>query len=57
MTTQEAIKYFGGAKALAEALGIWPQAVYYWGDTPPPLRQYQIEVLTEGALKAQRKAG
>jgi len=54
MTKQEAIEYFGGTKALAEALGVWPQAIYYWREHPPPLRQYQIEELTQGALRADK---
>ncbi len=52
MTTKEAINYFGTIKALASAIGIWPHAVYKWGDRPPLPRQYQIEVITKGALKA-----
>jgi len=52
MTTQEAIDHFGGVKKLADALGIWVQAVYEWGDEPPILRQYELEVRTKGALKA-----
>jgi len=48
MKTQDAIKEFGGRKALADALGIWPQAVYNWGDDVPELRAYQIrEILTK----------
>jgi hypothetical protein len=43
MTTDEAIKAFGSRKALADALGIWPQAVYGWGDKVPELRVYQIK--------------
>lgn len=56
MTTQEAINYYGSAKALADALGVWPQTVYAWGERPPMLRQYQIEVLTHGALEADDDA-
>lgn len=43
MKTQEAIDLFGGCKALADALGIWPQAVYKWGENVPELRRYQIK--------------
>lgn len=43
MKTEEAIKAFGSIKALADALGIWPQAVYSWGEYVPPLRAYQIK--------------
>lgn len=55
MKTQEAIDYYGGIKKLADAIGIWPQVIYTWGDTPPMGRQYELEVKTEGALKADRK--
>lgn len=43
MKTEKAIEYFGGVKALADALGIWPQAIYKWGEDVPCLRAYQIK--------------
>ena len=52
MTTQKAIQYFGGIKELATALDIWPHAIYRWGERPPLPRQYEIEVKSGGALKA-----
>ncbi len=52
MTTKEAIDHFGSVKALADALRIWPHSVYKWGERPPMLRQYQIQVLTRGELRA-----
>lgn len=53
MLTKDAIAHFGNSQAeLARALGIKPQSVTDWGDTVPPLRQIQIEKLTDGALKA-----
>lgn len=45
MTKQEAIRIFGGTRALAEALGISTQAVGRWGEEIPPFRQYQIREL------------
>ncbi|MCX4186747.1 Cro/CI family transcriptional regulator [Methylophaga sp. OBS4] len=54
MTKDQAIKHFGGASKLANALGITKQAVNNWDDIPD-VRQYQIQVLTDGALKADRK--
>lgn len=51
MTTQQAIQHFGGARKLAKALKIKPEAVYQWNNHPPALRQYEIEQLTEGKLK------
>lgn len=52
MTTQESIDHYGSIRALAAALGITPQAVYAWGDTPPELAQYKLQVITDGALVA-----
>ncbi|MCL7941193.1 Cro/CI family transcriptional regulator [Halomonas sp. ATCH28] len=53
MKTQDAIEYYGGKKIdLAKALGISPSAVTMWGDKVPLLRQYQLERLTKGRLKA-----
>ena len=55
MTTEEAIQHFGGRKALADALGVWPQVIYQWGERPPMGRQYELEVKTGGVLKADRE--
>jgi hypothetical protein len=56
MKTQEAISHFGSVPELATALGLSSrQAVYAWGMYPPPGRQYQIEILTNGALRAERE--
>lgn len=52
MTTKEASTHYGSQLALARALGIWPTAVSQWGESPPQLRQYQIQCITEGKLKA-----
>lgn len=40
---------------MADALGIGRAAVYQWGDEPPIDRQCQIEVMTSGALIADRE--
>ena len=53
MTTKEAIKYFGGVKALADAVNVWPQAVYAWGKKPPMAKQYELQVKTSGELVAE----
>jgi hypothetical protein len=55
MTTFEAVAHFGGVKKLADALGVWPQVVYAWGEYPPKSRQYELEVKTNGELKAHRE--
>jgi hypothetical protein len=57
MTTQQAIMHYGSIKALADALGIWPQVIYRWGDNPPMARQYELQVKTNNALKADNKNG
>lgn len=51
MTKSQAIKHFGSISALAKALGVTYEAVRQWADVPE-LRQYQIERITNGALKA-----
>ena len=55
MDKKQAIEHFGSASKLARALGITRGAVTNWGDTVPPSRQWELEVLTQGALKAQRR--
>ena len=54
MKTQDAIDHFGGVKELANALGVWPQVIYTWGENPPMSRQYELEVKTKGTLKAEK---
>ncbi len=52
MTTDEVVDYFETQEAVAKALGITQSAVSQWDDRPPMLRQYQIQVLTRGELRA-----
>lgn len=55
MTTQEALDYYdNNPMRMAQALGVWVSAIYQWGEYPPIGRQFQLEVLTEGKLKAER---
>lgn len=55
MKTQDAIHHFGTQSALKKALNLKArQTIHAWGEFPPIGRQYQIEVLTEGRLKAER---
>ena len=54
MTLQQAINHYGTKSKLARALKVTPQAVNYWGDEIPIIRQYQIQVLTRGKLKADK---
>lgn len=51
MKTADAIRHFGNVAKLADALGITPQAVYDWGEFLPRGRAFELQVLTEGALK------
>lgn len=55
MTKSQAIKHFGSVSALAKALGTTYEAVRQWEEEIPELRQYQIEVVSRGALKASPK--
>ncbi|MBB3142794.1 Cro/CI family transcriptional regulator [Halomonas organivorans] len=52
MKKSDVIAHFGSVSATAEALGITTQAVSLWADTVPMGRQWQIENITGGALRA-----
>lgn len=52
MRKNDVIHHFGSVGAVAAALGITSQAVSLWPDTIPLGRQFQLERLTEGKLKA-----
>lgn len=54
MTYQQAEDFFGGPRELADAVGASPQAISNWKNVHkrvPKLRQYQLYVLTDGALR------
>lgn len=51
MKTVDAISHFGNRSKLAKALKISKSAIAQWGSDVPELRAYQIERLTDGALK------
>lgn len=58
MTPQELIDYFGSQSAAAAALGITQPSVWDWlqaGEIPES-RQYQIQLATDGNLKADKPA-
>lgn len=61
MDIEQVIKHFGGVKALAKVLDVYPQVIYQWkANGIPLLRQYQIQVLTSGkfqSLKPRRANG
>lgn len=52
---QDAIDYFGSVAALAEALDISPEAIYQWRENVPLGRDFQLQVLTKGKLKARSR--
>lgn len=56
MKKQVAIDHFGGVKPLADALGVWPAAVYKWSDDVPEMVAYKLHVITDGALKLEQGA-
>ena len=51
MLKQTAIDHFGGAAALARALGRTPSAVTEWGEIIPEGMAYKIQVITAGILQ------
>lgn len=55
MNRADAINHFKGIAPLAKALGITYEAVRQWGEEVPELRQYQLELVTNGQLKADKK--
>ena len=55
MKKETAAKHFGSASALARALRISTAAVAQWGEDVPPLRQFQLEYMTGGKLRADEK--
>ncbi len=54
MTKDQAVLHFGSQAALARALGITRGSVHNWDEIPIG-RQFQIEVVTDGALLADRQ--
>lgn len=56
MKLEQVIRFFGSRAAVYEALGVTKAAVSQWAQSGiPPLRQYQIEVVSKGKLKADRR--
>lgn len=58
MKVDDVIAHFGTATAAARALGVTKGAVSQWvtAGQIPSLRQYQIERVTGGALRASEPA-
>ncbi len=51
MQKNQVLKYFGTQEKTAQALNISQASVSRWADEVPPLRAFEIERLTNGALK------
>jgi DNA-binding transcriptional regulator YdaS (Cro superfamily) len=58
MTPQDLLSHFKTQSAIAKALGCAQSSVSEWFDAGriPEGRQYQIELATDGALRASRPA-
>lgn len=56
MKPRDVIEFYGTQQKAADALGCRQQSVQKWlkAGFIPPLRQFQIEALTGGKLKANR---
>jgi len=61
MTTKQAINWVGTQEgynathyALARFLGITATAVYNWDKRPPVRRQYELQDMSNGALKVTK---
>lgn len=52
MKTADAIQFFGSKAAIAKALRLSPAAISQWGEQVPMRRQFEIEHVSGGALRA-----
>lgn len=55
MNLEQVVAHFGTQEKAAEALGVTQGSVSAWRDGIPPLRQYQIQLVTGGVLKADHQ--
>ena len=55
MLKTDVIAYFGGVRAVAEALKLSTQAVTAWKTIIPEVNAWRIFSLTKGALKIDEK--
>lgn len=55
MKKNDVIAYFGSPKAVSQVLDCTTSAVYLWPEIVPWSRQCELEVITGGALKADKK--
>ncbi len=57
MTYNDLLQHFGSQGAIARAIGLSQPSVWEWQEKGVPLpRQAQFELITDGALKAERPA-
>lgn len=58
MSPKQVIEHFGGIPKTAAALGLKAPTIYDWIEASevPEARQYQIEMATNGALRADKPA-
>ena len=55
MKYEDVIDHFGSQQAVADAIGIKQPSVAAWKEAGiPEPRQFQLEVITDGRLKADR---
>lgn len=54
MKKSEVVEHFGSASKVAKALNITRMAVSAWPEIVPIQRQYELEHITKGALKAKK---
>lgn len=52
MKKVDVVAHFGNTVKVAEALGIAQAAVSQWGEDIPQRRAFELQHITEGALKA-----
>ena len=55
MLKSDVIAYFGGVRAVAEALKLSTQAVTAWKTIIPEVNAWRIYSMTKGALKIDEK--
>jgi hypothetical protein len=58
MSPKNVVQYFGSQVAAAKALGVYQSSVAEWvaNGCIPEVRQYQIELATNGQLRADKPA-
>ncbi|OLF82683.1 hypothetical protein AWH63_06675 [Marinobacter sp. C18] len=57
MTLTDVLEHFKVKPSeLAEKLGVTPGAISQWKDGIPEGRQWQIQLMTDGALKASKRS-